>query len=137
MYCIECGAQIPDNSKYCSHCGKPQNEGEQPPNEQIEEHKKNLDYKFLKKAMGWYLAWVILHLGILLIASEKIFNSYHGAKYFWPFGPKRYSLYGYADFDHPEYYDITEFLVYTIFPLAILIIISLVRSQSKSMTNEE
>jgi len=24
MYCIECGAQIPDNSKFCSHCGHKQ-----------------------------------------------------------------------------------------------------------------
>lgn len=28
MYCIECGAQIPDNSKFCSHCGHKQTEGE-------------------------------------------------------------------------------------------------------------
>jgi acetyltransferase-like isoleucine patch superfamily enzyme len=28
MYCIECGVQIPDNSKFCSQCGKPQIEGE-------------------------------------------------------------------------------------------------------------
>lgn len=28
MYCIECGAQIPDNSKFCPHCGHKQIEGE-------------------------------------------------------------------------------------------------------------
>ena len=28
MYCIECLAQIPDNSKFCSHCGQKQFEGE-------------------------------------------------------------------------------------------------------------
>jgi acetyltransferase-like isoleucine patch superfamily enzyme len=27
MYCIECGVQIPDNSKFCSCCGKSQTEG--------------------------------------------------------------------------------------------------------------
>ena len=28
MYCIVCGKQIPDNSKFCSLCGRNQNEGE-------------------------------------------------------------------------------------------------------------
>ena len=69
MYCIECGAQIPDNSKFCSHCGHRQNEGEPSLKEKVaekiieneivrqvvEEHKRSLDYQFLKKAMGWYL----------------------------------------------------------------------------------
>ena len=26
MYCIECGAQIADNSKFCTHCGHKQTE---------------------------------------------------------------------------------------------------------------
>jgi uncharacterized membrane protein YvbJ len=66
MYCIECGAQIPDNSKFCSHCGHNQTEGEPSKKEQVaekiieneivrqvvKEHKQSLDYKFLKKAMG-------------------------------------------------------------------------------------
>ena len=29
---------------------------------------------FLKKSMGWYLAWVLLHLGLLLIGSDGIFD---------------------------------------------------------------
>ena len=28
MYCIECGAQILENSKFCYHCGKKQTERE-------------------------------------------------------------------------------------------------------------
>jgi hypothetical protein len=134
MYCIECGAQIPENSKFCFHCGKSQNESEQSFKEQlaehiieseitrqvIEEHKKSLDYQFLKKTMGWYLAWILLHLGLLLIGSRGIFNGNNmGANNFWTFETD------------VKYYDITEFLVYTIFPLAILIIWSMVRSQSK------
>lgn len=68
MYCIECGAQIPDNSKFCSHCGHKQTEGEPTLKEKIAEviiekeitrqvveaHKSSIDYQFLKKAMGWY-----------------------------------------------------------------------------------
>jgi hypothetical protein len=131
MYCIECGAQIPDNSKFCSHCGHKQTEGEPSLKEKlaeviiekeitrqvVEAHKSSIVYQFLKKAMGWYLAWVLLHLGFLLIASDGVFESGNmGSENFWPTGR-------YADL---EDYDITEFLVYTIFPLAILIIWSMV-----------
>jgi len=141
MYCIECGAQIPDNSKFCSHCGKPQNEAEPSIKEKVaekiieneivrqvvEEHKRSLDYQFLKKAMGWYLAWVVLHLGILLIFSDSILgtDSYRMDR-FVPF----------SESSKIEYYDIREFLVYTIFPLAILVIWSMVRTQSNTENNE-
>jgi hypothetical protein len=144
MYCIECGAQIPENSKFCSHCGQKQTEGEPSIKEKIaekiieteivrqvvQEHKRNLDYEFLRKAMGWYLAWVVIHLGILLIASDGIFDGRNmGSRYFWPIGK-------YADLRD---YDITEFLVYTIFPLAILVIMSMVRTQNNEneLTKEE
>ena len=138
MYCIECGAQIPKNSKFCSYCGKKQTEGEPSAKEQIaekiiekeivrqvvKEHKRSLDYYFLRKVMGWYLAWVVLHLGILLIASDGIFDgSNMGSDMFWPFGGSYF-------YDGIENYDITEFLVYTIFPLAILIIWSMIRTQN-------
>lgn len=143
MYCIECGAQIPENSKFCSHCGKKQTEGEPSVKEKIaekiieteivrqvvEEQKKSLDYEVLRKAMGYYLAWVVLHLGILLIASEGVFDeSNMGARKFWPFGS-----YKWLDTGN---YDITEFLVYTIFPLAILIIWSMVSAQNSDNKDE-
>lgn len=139
MYCIECGAQIPDNSKFCSHCGKPQNEAEPSIKEKVaekiieneivrqvvEEQKRSLDYEFLKKSMGWYLAWILVHLTFLLIFSDGIFssnNSNEGLDDFWPFNYK----------SRLRDYDITEFLVYTIFPLAILVIWSMVRSQNQN-----
>lgn len=141
MYCIECGAQIPDNSKFCSHCGHKQTEGEPSLKEKlaeviiekeitrqvVEAHKSSIDYQFLKKAMGWYLAWVLLHLGLLLIGSEGIFDgSNMGSDDFWPFNYK----------SRVRDYDITEFLVYTIFPIVILFIISMVKSDDKT-TNQE
>ncbi len=142
MYCIDCGTQITDNSKFCPHCGKKQPVDE--PNfkekiadviiereitrQVIEAHKSSLDYQFLKKTIGWYLAWVILHLGILLIASDGIFdgNNMDGSKDFWPTGK-------YAELRD---YDITEFLVYSIFSLAILIVCSMVRSQKSDEVNK-
>jgi len=142
MYCIECGAQIPDNSKFCSHCGHKQNEGEASLKEKIadviiekqitrqivEAHKSSIDYQFLKKAMGWYLAWVVLHLGILLIFSKSILGSddYYSMDTFVPFSKN----------SEIKYYDIREFLVYTIFPLAILVIWSMVRTQSNTDKGE-
>jgi hypothetical protein len=145
MYCIECGAQIPENSKFCSHCGKSQSEIEPSIKEQVAEriieneivrqvvkkHKQSLDYQFLKKAMGGYLAWIMLHLLLLLALSDGPFDGANmdGARDFWPFGRC-------AEFDEIAQYDITEFLVYTIFPFAILIIISLVRNQNKETSDD-
>jgi hypothetical protein len=78
--------------------------------------------------MGWYFAWVLLHLGLLLICSTGIFDRNNmGVSKFWSFD----SLNSYYSNLKVAYYDITEFLVYTIFPLAILIIWSMIRSQSK------
>jgi hypothetical protein len=134
MYCIECGEQILGNSKFCSHCGKQQIEeapsiiGEIIENERIKqavtEHNKSLDYDFLRKAMGWYLAWVVLHLGLLLVGSEAVFTNKFKTDDFWPIMDSR------RDGGLGEY-DIREFLVYTIFPLAILIIWSMIRTQNK------
>jgi hypothetical protein len=135
MYCIECGAQIPDNSKFCQHCGTKQTEGIPSVKEQIvdviieneitrqvvESHKSSLNYQFLKKSMGWYLAWVVLHLGFLLIGSDGIFTKGSKTDDFWPFMSSSYDG-GIGE------YDIREFLVYTIFPFTILIIIGLVKN---------
>jgi hypothetical protein len=139
MYCIECGAQIPDNSKFCPHCGKKQVEGEASLKEKIAEviiekeitrqvieaHKASIDYEFLKKSMGWYLAWVLLHLGLLLIAART----------FLPNGISNSDFYPFSDNSRANDYDIREFLVYTIFPLAILVIWSMVRTQEQNNKN--
>ena len=136
MYCIECGALIPDNSKFCPHCGKKQIEGEPSLKEKIAEviiekeitrqvieaHKSSIDKEFLKQAMGWYLAWVLLHLGFLLIGADSILSDGYNNDEFVPFSKN-------SDMDE---YDIREFLVYTIFPLAILIILSMLRTQEEN-----
>lgn len=128
MYCIECGAQIPDNSKFCSHCGHKQTVGERSLKEKVaEEQKRSLDYQFLIKAMGWYLAWVLLNLGLLLIAADEVISSHSKNDRFYPFSER----------SKAENYDIREFLVYTIFPLAILIIWSMVRTQSSTENSEK
>lgn len=143
MYCIECGVRIPDNSKFCSHCGKKQTEAEPSLKEKIaevsigkeitrqviESSKSSLDYLFLKNAVGWYLAWILFHLLILLIFSGGAFdseNSDGGLKDFWPFDG--FSKWNWGTYKFAYYYDMTELAVYTIFPLVILVIISLTRN---------
>lgn len=143
MYCIECGEQIPENSKFCSHCGKSQTEAEPSIKEKVaekiieheivrqvvNEHKNSLDYQFLKKSMGYYLAWILFHLTLLLVFSRAVFLEHnYGLESFWPFGG---FWGGYMGDDFALYYDITEFMVYTFFPLIILVIISLTREQNK------
>lgn len=145
MYCKNCGNQIENDSKFCSHCGFKQSEGEPSLKESIEneiikteitehvveDHKSSMDFLFQKKTMGWYFAWVLLNVGLLLIASDNIlgkhgcyvyygYNSYFASNdNFWPFSEKGVV----------QNYDIREFLVYTIFPLATLFIWSMVKSQ--------
>ena len=92
----------------------------------VEAHKSSIDYQFLKKAMGWYLAWVLLHLGFLLIGADSILSDGYNDE-FVPFSKN-------SDMDE---YDIREFLVYTIFPFAILVIWSMVGTQSNTDNNEQ
>lgn len=75
--------------------------------------------------MGWYIAWVLLHLGLLLIFSYSIFGGDYHTDDFWPFGSEKI-----------REYDFTEFLVYTIFPLGILIVWSMVSAQNSGTETE-
>ena len=127
MYCINCGAQIPENSKFCPHCGYQQSHNIAPIKEKLaekiiereivrqinEEYQSSMNFQFLKKSIGWYLAWVLLHLAFLLIGADSIISD--GWR-FYPFS---------AVSDISDY-DLREFLVYTIFPLISLLIISMV-----------
>lgn len=136
MYCITCGKPIPEISKFCSFCGQLQEDDKKLPNRIVESGPlykarglgflnffvKVFGISFTHKFTAFYLAWFFLHLGILLIFSEGIFdNSYIGATHFWPLGE-------YTEFKDPGVYDITEFSVYTIFPIAILLIWTMISS---------
>ena len=126
MYCIHCGNPIPDNSKFCPQCGKEQviqkietkieTRGQETTPNPLSSFKKTIS----KAAIIWYCVWVVLHLGLLLIGSDGIFDSSNmgGADDFFPFNYK----------SRVEYYDITEFLVYTLFPLLIMFIAYLIKT---------
>ena len=127
MYCIDCGAPIPDNSRFCPHCGFQQSHNLASIKEKLadkiiekeivrqinEEYQSSMNFQFLKKSIGWYLAWVLLHLAFLLIGADSIISDG------WRFYP-------FSESSDITDYDIREFLVYTIFPLISLLIISMV-----------
>lgn len=88
MFCIECGVQIPDHSKFCSQCGVKQTEDEFSINEETNPHniqskslrrefKNNFlfDFKFLRDVTVYYVIWVLSHLFILLVFSDWLFSS--------------------------------------------------------------
>ena len=127
MYCIHCGNPIPENSKFCSQCGKEQIISkvetktevvtqEVTPNNTLSSFKNTISIT----ALIWYCIWVVLHLGLLLIGSDGIFDSSNmdGIDDFFPFNHK----------SRVKVYDITEFLVYTLFPLLIMFIAYLVKT---------
>lgn len=127
MYCIHCGNPIPENSKFCPQCGKEQTISkvetktevttqEIIPNNTLSSFKNTIS----RTALIWYCIWVVLHLGLLLIGSDGIFDSSNmrGMDDFFPFNYK----------SDVEDYDITEFLVYTLFPLLIMFIAYLIKT---------
>lgn len=125
MYCIECGTKLPNNSKFCPNCGTKVSNDTLPTFVEpidnveiplIESNKPTFDYNFLKKSIGWYSAWVLLQFGLLLIAADEIISDEYDNDRFWPFSNN-------SDVSN---YDIREFLVFTIFPFAILIIWSMI-----------
>lgn len=71
MYCIECGSQIPQNAKFCPHCGYNQVNSGISSKKRISEviieiirpifrtRDSEIDYNFLRKAIGWYLALAV------------------------------------------------------------------------------
>ena len=133
MYCTECGIKSIENSKYCPNCGTKSveistvKEGiaeqitEGVVNHVSEIRKSTINYEFLRKCSGWYLAWVLIHLAILLIWSRSISGDEYYSNDFWPFD----------SWKKLKVYDFREFLVYSIFPFAIILIISLLHNSKE------
>ena len=103
MYCKHCGREIDDNSSFCKYCGKPQDNSVSTPNGVI-------DFITKKPILSSYILWVIINL-ICLCRGDKVGN------YFNLLYPRFYNGGNYFDLD---YYQITDFIVYTILiPLVI------------------
>ena len=103
MYCSKCGKHIQQHSSFCKNCGTSHLET------------RGDAYDFKRKIIIYYLLWIIIHLGILLVFSDGPFASHNmGARVFWPLGE-------YAYFNEAHHYDITEFLFYSVLPLFVFI----------------
>lgn len=132
MYCLECGKEIPDNSKFCSFCGVSQNMPTAPFGEHFLENKttedsvKNnkwsFDFVFFRKSLPWLVGWIILHLSILLIWAYSILPVGYRNDDFFPFT------------DDISQYDIREFIFYTIVPFALIIIWSMMSKNARKRT---
>lgn len=127
MYCKNCGQSIAENSKFCTHCGTLQrlpeistkNEISNPQTIQI--LKNIFGFNISKQNIGFYLVWVLLHI-ILLLTNWKS-NDYSSEK-IWPF----------SEYSELKHYDLTEFLLYTVVPLILIIIINLFKEPKKIET---
>lgn len=100
MYCIECGKQIPDNSKFCPACGRKQNERETLINETIvkkiidtgDSHiSKSMSNKNIltKNELQFLIGWIAFHSFALLTSYGEVkgFNErgWYSAGIIWPF----------------------------------------------------
>jgi hypothetical protein len=126
MYCKDCGKPIADNSRFCSHCGALQKLPQTSVNPQqivspqtVEKLKGIFGINISKQVVGYYFVWFLLHL-ILLLINWKASSSAND--YFWPFS-KRSDL---------EDYDFSEFILYTLVPLIILVIVNLFKDPKET-----
>lgn len=105
MYCKHCGREIDDNSSFCKYCGKSQDN-------RVSTSNSLVDFVTNRPIVSLYILWVIINV-ICLCRGDKN-GEYYDLLY------PRFCLYG--DYFDLDYYQITDFIVYTILiPLVIFL----------------
>lgn len=105
MYCKHCGREIDDNSSFCKYCGKSQDN-------RVSTSNGFVDFVTNRPIVSLYILWVIINV-ICLCRGDKN-GEYYDLLY------PRFCLYG--DYFDLDYYQITDFIVYTILiPLVIFL----------------
>ena len=127
MYCRYCGKELPNDSNFCSSCGKIQKEN-------VFEHKARMPH-FInehKKVSYAYLGWVLIHIALFLFSSPKGHQDMFGdsdydlSDGFYPFSESIGAIldgqsYYFSLLYNIDVYDFSEFFFYTILvPAAIL-----------------
>lgn len=113
MKCNHCGAEVPDNSKFCNNCGKEiQKVVEKQEVEEVDTNIIKKDYLSLRTFVinhkAWvygYVVWVVIHTLLWLFGSKgdyHVHNFIPAKELFFPFSGEA------------ENYDFTEFFVYVI-----------------------
>lgn len=110
MYCKHCGREIDDNSSFCKYCGRAQDNRVSTPNSFI-------DFVYKKPILSLYILWVIINT-VCLCSGEKC-GEYYDVLY-PKFDLGSYEEYLDYNFFSLDYYQITDFIVYTLLiPLVI------------------
>ncbi len=109
MYCKHCGKEIDDNSLFCKFCGKSQDN-------RVSTTNSFVDFVTNRPIVSSYILWFIINV-ICLCKGDKV-REYYNILY-----PKFFlEIEGYEDYFNLGYYQITDFLVYTILiPLVIFL----------------
>lgn len=114
MHCKHCGNKIESDSVFCSFCGNKVNKIEEliptQNDKSIQKDKINISNLFLVI----YLVWFLIHLVILLTHWKTELYDFHYER-FWPF----------SEDSKIRSYDYTEFLLYVIIPIILLLIFRL------------
>jgi len=150
MYCIRCGNEIPEKSKYCPFCGKLQNK-EKSGNILLS---KVFKYKLLLLV---YLVWCLIHIGLFLFSkpygnykvsnsnwsggdfsggnfsggnfgSSSAYHYYDKSSGFYPFDDPLSSViqgkpYWFHPIENINVYDISELFFYTILLPSLVILL--------------
>ena len=140
MYCRYCGKEIPDDSKFCSSCGK-HTQGKKYSSEAF---KKLIHYK---NSLFIYCVWCIIHIGLFLFAKptgkyeeqsgfiggnfESYNDSYDHSGGFYPFDTSLSNVIQGKRFwchliDNIDVYDTSELFFYTIIlPVLLLFLVKM------------
>lgn len=97
MYCKHCGREIDDNSSFCKYCGKSQDN-------RVSTSNGLVDFVTNRPIVSLYILWVIINV-VCLCRGDK------NGEYYDLLYPRFCLDDDYFDLD---YYQITDFIVYTI-----------------------
>lgn len=114
MYCKHCGREIDDNSSFCKFCGKPQDN-------RVSTSNGLVDSVVNRPIVSSYILWVIINV-ICLCSGDKVGRFYNILYPKFHLGTISRWDGGTTDYFNLDYYQITDFFVYTILiPLVIFL----------------
>ena len=144
MYCKNCGKEIPNDSRFCQHCGSSQSNNDKT---QLERDcGKSASDNYMsnygniinvlsksKKLIGIYAIWVIINIILYCYGEDRVGNfiDLRSKDYFYPFTNVYHPFVDTHIFD-ARFYDITELLFYIILlPLVVYFGLQFVKKRNK------
>lgn len=128
MYCKNCGKEIPDDSKFCQHCGSSQTKQGNYINFLSKYYNKYKNY------IGIYAIWVVTNIILYYYGTDGGEGIMVRRDVFYPF---TYYKDDFPYFDS-RFYDITELLFYSILlPLVLIYGIKFYKKWSEKQINRK